>query len=97
MDIILLMFSITFLAAASYIAIAHLCGCTAAMIWKYKGIDRGYSTVAGASLILCFVAWLSRSDTIGLWAFLPAAADPGTWSLLILPFFLAWRWSKGEW
>ena len=70
---------------SGFVAFGNISGCISAARWKSKGIDRGFSCVPFFSLIFSLLAWLLGRTTIGLWAFLPAVVDPGTWMLVALP------------
>ena len=83
--------AIVLLAIASVVALLNIAGVYSAMQWKRKGISRGYSCVAGVSLVLCISAWAMASDTVGAWAIIPTLFDPGTWSIVVLPFFLVYE------
>jgi len=79
---------------ATFIAINNIVGVAAAIIRKRHGSDKGYSTVAVVSLLLSIAAWWFGGSTIGLWAFVPAMIDPGTWSLVLLPLYLLFAYRK---
>lgn len=78
------------LGLSTLVAFANLAGCIGAVRRKRIGVDRGYSTVPLVSLVFSFGAWAMGGDVIGLAAFLPALADPGTWvivvSVVLAPF-----------
>ena len=85
-----------FLALGALIAVANLSGVVAAIRRQRRGIDEGYSSIPAISAIFCTVAWFLDRGTIGLWAFLPALVDPGTWSIVVLPFFLLGRYLSDD-
>ena len=87
--------SIIFLILSALVALGNIGGIVSALRRKKQGDDHGYSSVPFISLIFSYFAWLSARDAIGLWAFLPAVLDPGTWMLLALPLKLKdwWRTS----
>ena len=64
---------------------SNIGGCVAVVRRMRKGIDGGCSNVPLISLICCAGAWAFARDSLGLWAFLPALMDPGTWMLIGLP------------
>jgi hypothetical protein len=59
--------------------------------------NRGHSLFPATILILayCCLACVIGYDTIGWWAFVPTAFDPGSWLCPFLPFMLAYTWWKG--
>lgn len=71
---------------ASFIALGNIIGCVRAEP------QRGYSAVPFLSVLFSGAAWICSSDSIGFWTFIPAVLDPGTWILVILPFYLIWRY-----
>lgn len=73
---------------AAFVAIANIVGVVTATRNKRRGIDKGYSCVPVLSVVLCAVAYAAGRERFGLWAFLPCAIDPGTWTILYLPVFL---------
>jgi hypothetical protein len=83
--------AIVLVVLASLVALANLIGCYQATQRARKGLSGGYSTVPILSLVFSLVAWRLAIDTMGYWAFVPAALDPGTWALVFLPFYLLWR------
>lgn len=74
-----------FLGLSALLAFANIAGIIGAVAKQRRGIDEGYSSVPLFSLLFSLVAWALAKDTIGLWAFVAAAIDPGTWMLLGLP------------
>jgi hypothetical protein len=83
--------SIILLVFAALVAVANIGGCIAANRRKQRGAVGGYSNVPFVSLLFCLLAWRAAGrEHFGYCTFLPAVLDPGTWSLLLLPFFL-WR------
>jgi hypothetical protein len=84
------------LGLAVFVSIGNIIGCCAAIRRRRKGGTRGYSCVPLVSIVFCTIAWLNTPESIGAWAFLPAALDPGTYSLASLPFYLAWRWHNDQ-
>lgn len=72
-----------FLVFAVLILVGNIAGCVEAH--RHHG---HYSNIPFLSLIFSALAWVCGSSTFGLWAFLPAALDPGTWMLAALPFCL---------
>jgi len=87
---------VAFLALASLIAVANLIGCFRALRRKHLGIDKGYSSIPLLSILFSLVGLAVFRNVIGYWALLPAAIDPGTWSIVILPFYLLWRVIRGQ-
>jgi len=67
------------------IAIGNIAGCVGAARRHKREIDEGYSSVPILSLIFSFLAWAFGGSSIGIWAFIPAVMDPGTWMLIGLP------------
>jgi hypothetical protein len=39
------------------------------------------------SLVFATAAWFTGPRPLGPWVFLPTALDPGTWSVLLLPWY----------
>jgi len=76
---------------AGLLAVGNIGGHIDAIRRHRRGESGGYSNIAGISLLLCILAWVLARDRLGLWAFLPAILDPGTWSVIVLPFFLIRR------
>jgi hypothetical protein len=87
---------IVFAVLASLIAALNLTGTYQAIQRQRKGDPRGYSSVPLFSLMLSLGALGLLYKSIGYWALLPAALDPGTWSIFILPFYLVWRVISGR-
>jgi hypothetical protein len=79
------------LILASLVALLNILGSYQAFRRARNGLSGGYSNVALISLVFCLLAWRLAPNTIGAWALIPTLIDPGTWSLVILPFYLAWR------
>jgi hypothetical protein len=73
---------------ASLVAIGNISGCLAAHKRKKQGIDKGYSNIPLVSLAFSILAWLAGHDRLGMWPFLPAALDPGTWLSLYMPWVI---------
>ena len=88
------LFTILLLALASYVALMNFAGTYLAIQRKRKGISGGYSCVPLVSLMLCLMAVAIAYDTLRLWPLLPAIIDPGTWTIVIMPFFLMWMLFK---
>ncbi|MCX7004689.1 MAG: hypothetical protein NTV22_15650 [bacterium] len=88
--------SIIFLILAAVIAAGNIGGCTAAMLSKRKGSDKGYSCIPLFSLLFSVGSWLLGRNTIGWWAFVPAILDPGTWVLIALPGALIELFRNGK-
>jgi hypothetical protein len=82
---------IVFVLLASLVAVANLSGTYQAIQLQRKGIQKGYSSVPLLSLMFSILALGALYRSIGYWPLLPAALDPGTWSVLVLPFYLVWR------
>lgn len=87
---------IVFELLASLVAMANLFGTYQALQLQRKGMSKGYSSVPLLSMMLSLGALGALYGTIGYWALLPAALDPGTWSVVILPFYLVWRVISGR-
>jgi hypothetical protein len=79
---------IIFLAASALIAIVNLCSTIETWLRRRRGVSVKYSNVLLASFACGCLAWYKARNTIGLWAFLPALLDPGTW----ICFPVAFRW-----
>lgn len=73
-----------FLVFAVLILVGNIAGCMKAH--RHHGHD---SNISFLSLIFSALAWVCGSSTFSLWAFLPAALDPGTWMPAALPFVIA--------
>lgn len=71
------------------VATANIYGGASAM-WRkcYRDDPRGYSSGGLISWVLGTLAYLVGHNYLGLWAFLPAILDPGTWILAWLPVVL---------
>ena len=78
-------FAYASLGIAILIAIGNIAGCIEAVRRKRRGIEEGYSNIPLISLLFSFLAWALGGSAIGIWAFIPAALDPGTWMLIGLP------------
>ena len=74
------------LGVSTLIACGNIAGCIGAAIRKKRGIDRGYTCIPLVSILFSSLAWAFGGPAFGLWVFIPAALDPGTWMLLALPF-----------
>jgi hypothetical protein len=74
-----------------YVALVNLAGTYLAIQRNRKGISGGYSSVPIVSLMLCLMVVGLAYEVLGLWPLIPALIDPGTWSVVILPFFLVWQ------
>ena len=81
------MLTVGFALLSSLIAGANLFGAVAAVRRKRRGEDRGYSSVPLLSLLFAIAAWFAGPEPLGLWVLLPPALDPGTWSVLLLPWY----------
>ena len=81
-------FAYASLGVSVLIAIGNIVGCIGASRRKKRGIEEGYSSVPLISLLFSFLAWAFGGSAIGIWAFIPAALDPGTWMLIGLPLAL---------
>ncbi|MHC4849856.1 MAG: hypothetical protein ACYTEG_15580 [Planctomycetota bacterium] len=79
--------TIVFALLSSLIAAGNLFGAVAAVRRQRRGDDRGYSSVPLLSLLLAIAAWFAGPEPFGLWIFVPTALDPGTWSILLLPWY----------
>jgi hypothetical protein len=88
--------AIILLGAASLVAISNDVGMIAALQRKKKGDKRGFSCVAGISLIFCGGAWFVDRTHHSWWFFLPAALDAGTWTVIYLPWFLLYQKLKSR-
>ena len=75
------------LGLSTLVAFGNTVGCIGALRRKRRGEDRGYSAVPLVSMIFSFGAWAMGGNAIGLWAFIPAAVDPGTLVIAALPVF----------
>jgi len=76
---------------SAFVSLADIVGVWAAYRRQPMGIPGGYSSVPLISIALGVLAWLIARRSIGAWALLPAAIDPGTWQLIWLPFYLVWH------
>jgi hypothetical protein len=83
--------AIILIVLASYVALMNLAGNYQTLQRRRQGASGGYSNVAIVSFAFCLLARRLAPDVIGPWAFIPAIVDPGTWTIVILPFFLVWR------
>lgn len=81
-------FAYACLGISIMIAIGNIAGCVGAERRYRRGIEEGYSSVPILSLLFSFLAWAFGGSSIGIWAFIPAALDPGTWMLVGLPLAL---------
>lgn len=77
-------------ALASLVALTNMSGLAGAWLRRRCGEEVGFSTLPLLSLACCGVAWILAPGS-SLWVFVPAALDPGTWSLLALPASLLLR------
>lgn len=83
----MLYISVILLTLSALVALGNIGGIISALRRQKRGGKHGYSSVPLISLMLSYFAWLSSRDIVGLWAFLPAVLDPGTWMLVgLLPF-----------
>jgi hypothetical protein len=85
-----ILFTVLLIALASYVALMNFAGTYLAIQRKRKGISGGYSCVPLVSLMLCLMAVAIAYDTLGLLPLIPALIDPGTWTIVVMPFFLLW-------
>ena len=74
------------LGVSALIACGNIAGCIGAVRRKKRGIDQGYTSIPLVSILFSSLAWAFGGPAFGLWVFIPAALDPGTWMLLALPF-----------
>ncbi len=74
------------LGVSALIACGNIAGCIGAAIRKKRVIYQGYTSIPLISILFSSLAWAFGGPAFGLWAFIPAALDPGTWMLLALPF-----------
>lgn len=58
---------------------------------RRRGGDRGFSLLPLFGLLFGLGAWFCVRDLLGWWALVPAVVDPGTWTLLTLPWVIAWN------
>ena len=79
-----------FMALSALLAISNLSSFNETWLRNRHGARLKHSPVPLISLGCCCLAWFKGRGMIGLWAFLPALLDPGTW--MIPP--LAWRYWK---
>lgn len=77
--------SVILLIIAALTALGNIAGGIGALRRKRSQGGRGYSHIPLISLLCCLGAWNFSRETMGFWAFLPAAVDPGTWVLAALP------------
>ena len=77
--------AIALLMIGTLAAVGNMGGTISAIRRQRRGNKHGYSNVPFISLAFCAGAWALGRDTIGLWAFVPTALDPGTWMLVALP------------
>ncbi len=90
-------FAYACLIISMLIAIGNIAGCVGAARRYRRGIEEGYSSVPILSLFFSFLAWAFGGSSIGIWAFIPAALDPGTWMLVGLPLaFFDITWPQKE-
>ena len=75
-----------FLGVSTLIACGNIAGCIGAVIRKKQGIHQGYTCIPLVSILFSSLAWAVGGPDFGLWVFIPAALDPGTWMLLAVPF-----------
>lgn len=90
-------FAYASLGVSILIAIGNIAGCVGAARRFGAGSEEGYSSVPILSLFFSFLAWTFGEPSIGIWAFIPAALDPGTWMLVGLPltfFDITWPQRK---
>jgi hypothetical protein len=87
---VVLFVGLLFAALATLISSLNLMGWYRASQNARNGIPRGYSSVPLFGLLFSLFALACTYDRVGYLALLPAAFDPGTWTLIILPFYLVW-------
>jgi hypothetical protein len=73
---------------ASLVAIGNLVGPLKATP------ERGFSFTPFLSIIFCGLAFNIGGSVIGLWAFLPAALDLGSWAMLLGLSYCSMHWFK---
>jgi|ERR1019366_10485717 hypothetical protein len=90
--------SIVFLVLASMVVFFQYAALIEFYIRSRRGDPGGHSVLPIMSLFFSLLAWAYGYETFGLWAFLPAILDPGTWVLVFLPFVLfhIWRNSRNS-
>jgi hypothetical protein len=72
---------------AAYVAVMNIIGCASATK------EHGYSCVPLISLLFCIFAYSYGGEVLGVWLFLPALVDPGTWVLLLAPCYVIYlKW-----
>ena len=72
---------------SALVAFGNLVGCIGALRRRRRGEDRGYSNVPLLSVLFAFGGWALGGEAIGLWAFIPAAVDPGTLVVAAIPVY----------
>ncbi len=85
---------IVFFALSCCIALMNLSGVIAAWVRRWKGIDRGFSCIPMLTFLASCLAFRLAGSTLVGWCFIPVLLDPFTWSLIVLPFFLLWRYIR---
>jgi hypothetical protein len=88
--------ALVLITLALLVANANLGGTMAAYRRQSEGIEGGYSNAPLLSIIFSVLAyWFYPSEPKG-WILLIPLLDLGTWSLIILPFFLLREYWKGR-
>ena len=77
-----------FLGLSAFLAVVNIVGVSGAYWNRAHGIDRGYSCVPLFSLLFAVAAWFFLRKSFGLWVFVPAALDPGTWVSFYIPWVI---------
>jgi hypothetical protein len=75
-------------AAAVWFAIVNIIICVRGYVGRKRGDTRSYTLAPGVSLALAVVIWATGWPYFGMWVFLPAVLDPGTWILPLFPWVI---------